>query len=249
MKIIWQVSQEDIDRAKAFIGQHEDNVFVRTRINRNVNCDRKPVTINRFWDHHVACLATTQQRSGPDSFVGKFVKSDSFVLKYHACLQKGNSLEVDAQKELSNYHLRRSNTIAKEIVQNIEFIRDNWSEIEVYLNQIEHNSSPETERAAANYIQENLRGFGPKQSRNLLQSLGVSRYEIPIDSRITKWLNKFGFPVYLTAAALGDSSYYNFISDGFQELAKTCDIPPCVLDAVIFSSYDDGAWTEENIVW
>ncbi len=58
-----------------------------------------------------------------------------------------------------------------------------------------------------------------------------------------------GFPVYLSGDALGDSNYYNFISDGFQELAKACGLYPCVLDAVIFSSYDDGGWTEENIVW
>jgi len=90
----------------------------------------------------------------------------------------------------------------------------------------------------AEYIAANLKGFGPKQSRNLLQWLGLSRYEIPLDSRITKWLNEFGFPVKLSATALQDINYYNFVSDGFQKLAKTADIYPCVLDAIIFASYD-----------
>jgi len=249
MQILWQVSQEDIRMVKAFVSQHEDNVFVQTRIQRNVNGQREPLTIDSFWDHHVACLATTQQRSGPDSYVAKFVKSGSFVLNYSACLNRADSLEEDAQTELSNYHLRRFNTIAGELYKNIGFIHENWPEINRRLKQIEQKPEPQTEREAAGYIQEHLKGFGPKQSRNLLQSLGITQYEIPIDSRITKWLNKFGFPVYLTATALGDSCYYNFVSDGFQELAKACDIPPCVLDAVIFSSYDNGGWTEENIVW
>lgn len=42
---------------------------------------------------------------------------------------------------------------------------------------------------AANFIQDRFKGFVPKQSRNLFQTTGLSRYETPIDSRITKWLN------------------------------------------------------------
>jgi thermostable 8-oxoguanine DNA glycosylase len=106
-----------------------------------------------------------------------------------------------------------------------------------------------TERNAAEFIDENLKGFGPKQSRNLLQSLGLTRYEIPIDSRITKWLNAFGFPVKLTADALSNREYYNFIGDGFQALCARAEIYPCVLDAAIFSSFDGGGWTKENVVW
>ena len=48
---------------------------------------------------------------------------------------------------------------------------------------------------------------------------------------------------------LQDRNYYNFVSDGFQKLCEACDIMPCVLDAAIFSSFDDGKWTEENVVW
>jgi len=52
-----------------------------------------------------------------------------------------------------------------------------------------------------------------------------------------------------TANALQDRNYYNFVSDGFQKLCEACDITPCVLDAAIFSSFDEGKWTEENVVW
>jgi hypothetical protein len=97
-------------------------------------------------------------------------------------------------------------------------------------------------------MEDKFKGFGPKQSRNLLQGLGLSRFEIPIDSRITKWLNAIGFPLKLTANALQDRNYYNFVSDGFQKLCEACEIMPCVLDAAIFSSFDEGKWTEENVV-
>jgi hypothetical protein len=79
--------------------------------------------------------------------------------------------------------------------------------------------------------------------------LGLSRFEIPIDSRITKWLNSFGSPVRLTANAVADPAYYDFVSDGFQRLSEACEIVPCVLDAAIFSSFDGDGWTEENLVW
>lgn len=81
-------------------------------------------------------------------------------------------------------------------------------------------------------------GFGPKQSRNLLQGLGLTKYEIPIDSRITKWFNEFGFPVKLSASALSDLNYYKFVSKGLRELCDACNIYPCLLDAAIFSSFD-----------
>lgn len=82
-------------------------------------------------------------------------------------------------------------------------------------------------------------GIGPKQARNLLQGLGLTRYEIPIDSRISKWLEEFGFPVPLSAAALSDGRYYHFISTAIVELCEHCDVYPCVLDAAVFSSVDN----------
>ena len=101
----------------------------------------------------------------------------------------------------------------------------------------------------AKYIQDRFDGFGPKQSRNVLQALGLTRYEIPIDSRITDWLNEFGFPVRLSGDALSDRNYYNFVSDGIQILCEKCDVFPCVLDAAIFSSKDGDGWTKDNILY
>jgi thermostable 8-oxoguanine DNA glycosylase len=105
------------------------------------------------------------------------------------------------------------------------------------------------EKEVAEYIQEKFQGFGPKQSRNFLQALGLTRYEIPIDSRVTDWLNNFGFPVRLSAAALADSNYYDFVSKGVQALCAASGVYPCVLDAAIFALKDRDAWTEANVIY
>jgi hypothetical protein len=53
----------------------------------------------------------------------------------------------------------------------------------------------------------------------------------------------------LNAACLADRDYYEFVSDGINELCKACDILPCILDAAIFASYDKGRWTEDDVNW
>jgi len=106
------------------------------------------------------------------------------------------------------------------------------------LPQLTEGNASALERSAAQYIQEKLRGFGPKQSRNLLQTLGLTKFEIPLDSRVLKWLNTVGFPVPLSASALSDESYYSFVMDGVQELCAACGVFPCILDAAVFSSFD-----------
>jgi hypothetical protein len=37
------------------------------------------------------------------------------------------------------------------------------------------------------------------------------------------------------------------VLDGIQSLCEVAGVPPCILDASIFASYDTG-WTAENIV-
>ena len=94
------------------------------------------------------------------------------------------------------------------------------------------------ERKLANFIAEKMPGFGPKQSRNFIQGPGLSRFEVPLDSRIAKWMRDFDWPVPVSAGALGDIEYYEFVEDMFQKLCKKAKIYPCVLDAAIFSSFD-----------
>ncbi len=104
------------------------------------------------------------------------------------------------------------------------------------------------EQKAAHFVQKSFVGFGPKQSRNFWQTLGLFRYEIPIDSNITKWLNNIGFPVKLSTTGLADLDYYEFVMTGIQEICRKCNILPCIFDAAMFASFEK-EWPEDDIVW
>jgi hypothetical protein len=80
-----------------------------------------------------------------------------------------------------------------------------------------------------------------------LQAVGLTRYEIPIDSRIAKWLRKSNFPVPISAILLSDPEYYDFVLDGFQQRSAAADIFPCELDAIIFAQADNGTWGLQDI--
>jgi hypothetical protein len=117
------------------------------------------------------------------------------------------------------------------------------------VNSLIRPVEPEAESEVAEYLDDRFKGLGPKQSRNLLQGLGLTRYEIPIDSRITKWLNKFGFPFHLSASALTDRHYYRVVSDGIQHVCEAAGVMPCIFDAAVFASYDKAAWSEDIAAW
>lgn len=245
MQLTWQIEQEDVARVKDFYEKHKNSNFVATRIKRNIEGNFPKVTKEEFWIAMISCLLTTQQRSGPNSSITKFINHRPFLLEYELCKKSGD-IQSLVEGVLTNFGgIRRAKVIGEEVSANYNWLEnDGWELVFKIVDDLLKVSSIEVERRAAKEIMENLRGFGPKQSRNLLQMLGLTKYEIPIDSRITKWLTDFGFPLKLSATALGDENYYNFVQDGFQKICTACDIYPCVMDAVIFSSFDD-EWPDD----
>jgi hypothetical protein len=80
--------------------------------------------------------------------------------------------------------------------------------------------------------------------------LGWTMYEIPIDSRITKWLNnELDFPLTVSSTTLQDVNFYHFVSDAIQSLCKKADVKPCLFDAAVFVEGDKGEWTLENSIF
>lgn len=248
MKILWQIEPKDVKKVKSLVRLQRNDPFVQLRIRRNLSKPKRRVTRAVFWQAMVSCLLTTQQRSGPESAVARFIRTKPFPLNYERCVARRN-LRSYAQKKLSSGGLRRSKRIADEIATNLDKLEQGlWKKTLATLRELRSTQTVAAERKAADFVEDQFKGFGPKQSRNLLQSLGLTKYEVPIDSRITRWLNDMGFPVKLTAGALSDRNYYNFVSEGFQQLCAKSRVYPCVLDAAIFTSYDRGGWTEENVV-
>jgi hypothetical protein len=247
MKIIWQIDAEDVAQVRGFLDGQRDNAFVRKRIETNLRADKPPVTKETFWYTMVGCLLIAQQRSGPNSHVSRFL-TESFPLGYEDCVGHPDLASFVCNLLAEVGGVRRTKVIGKAMVANLAYLEGGgWEPTFAHLDEVRLNSSSQTERKAAEFLDYHLQGFGPKQSRNLLQWIGLSRYEVPIDSRLTKWLNRFGFPVKLNAFCLADPIYYDFVSDGFQRLCEACDIVPCVLDAAIFASYDGHERTDQNV--
>jgi thermostable 8-oxoguanine DNA glycosylase len=249
MKLVWQIEDSDIQKVKSFYESQKNNAFVLNRIARNVKKVLPHFSNELFWEAMISCLITTQQRSGPNSAVTKFICTKPFTLNYSKC-KTSNDLQNTVEETITTFGgLRRGKTIGEEVAFNFKWLQNGgWEIIQEIVEDITKNQGIETERKSAEIIIDNLKGFGPKQSRNLLQSLGLSKFEIPVDSRITKWLTAFGFPVKLSATALSDKNYYNFVLDGFQKICEACDIFPCIMDAAIFSSFDE-EWPEDKLVW
>ena len=250
MRIVWQIEPTDVARVGSFLELHQDSPFVQRRIRRNLGADKAAVSKEQFWKVLVACLLTSQQRSGPGTAVARFTRATPFPLNYRLCRSQ-QDLHRFTRNTLTNFGgIRFSNRLSDHVTENLDLLEHGlWSETLAVLDELRLAQTLESEQRAASFVADHFKGFGPKQSRNLLQSLGLTRFEIPIDSRITKWLNDFGFPVRLSAEALSDVNYYEFVSEGFQRLCAKSDVYPCVLDAAIFASYDQGGWTEDNVVW
>ena len=249
MKFVWEIESSDMKKVQDFYNTQKGKAFVLNRFERNVKRIIPEVSEIIFWEAMVSCLLTTQQRSGPESAVTRFILTKPFPLDLSEC-KKSENLGKFAEDVITGFGgIRRAITLGEEIQANYEWLEDGgWTVIRKIVSDLNENQNRDMEREAAKNIMGSLKGFGPKQSRNLLQALGLTRYEIPIDSRITKWLNEFGFPIRLSAAALADPNYYNFVLDGFQKLCEACNIYPCVMDAAIFASSDTD-WPEDKLVW
>lgn len=249
MKYNWQIRKHDLKRVKAIIESQCGSTFVKERIEWNLDKQYPPpVDENRFWEAMVLALLIIQQRSGPNSAVNRFGAVRPAPLSLQNCSSQSKNLSRYVERTLKKFGgIRRIKRIGDEITHNHKWLVDaGWKQIMDISRDLNvlrmKKASPKAipvERKAARFVAQNLKGFGPKQSRNLWQALGLFRYEIPLDSRITKWLNANKiFPFELSATALQDRNYYEFVMSGIQELCVRCNVLPCILDAAIFSSYD-----------
>ncbi|MCQ4139627.1 hypothetical protein [Chryseobacterium sp. EO14] len=248
MNINWSITQTDINRIRKVVADN-DNAFLKSRYLRNVEKQNIVINKEKIIQTMLMCLLTSQQRSGPNSTVGQFLRFDPFPITNDILLEC-NNLEQFIRTTLQQNGLTRYvNRISIFFTTNYTKINnDNWSLIDT-LQELINSDSKLKERQIADNLANEFDGFGPKQSRNFLQALGLTKYEIPIDSRITNWLNDFGFPLRLTSLPLSDVGYYHFVSDGIQNLCEKAKIFPCILDAAIFSSFDNDEWTYENTIF
>ncbi|MXY66240.1 MAG: hypothetical protein F4206_13340 [Gammaproteobacteria bacterium] len=239
MKINWEIEQSDIDKVKSLVSSQEDKQFVQCRKARNLSDKEHRVCKEEFWEQMVKARLTSVQRVGSGSPVAKFCDKDSFPLGYSMVSDEVCMKSFIEGKLIDHGGIRFYSRIAEDLTENFRRLRNSdWKALD-RVNELSLPQCQRKERKVAGCIQESLKGFGPKQSRNLLQNLGLTRYEIPIDSRFNRWLNDEELiPIKLTGMALADKGCYEFVLDGIQKLCRDAEVYPCVLDAAVFSSFD-----------
>ena len=260
MNVAWNIEDADVERVCKLMDMMKDRPFVKNRQERNIVLEKLPkFSRDRFWYVMVACLLSTQQRSGPGSRLASFLKSTPFPLRLSECEREIKSLSDFVEAKASEHGLRRGKKVGDAGATNFRWFNDGgWDRVEEKFRELlgQRAGKPlpgdcNLERQAARFIDKELKGFGPKQSRNLWQYLGLSRFEIPLDSRMTKWFNRHILnrsSLQLSPTALADWNYYEFVEDGVLALCETAGILPCLVDAAIFSS-DDLArdWSAEEL--
>jgi len=257
MKLDISFQESDNQALVSFMKANETRTFVVQRKLRNINGKIPLRSREDIWLTMAMCLFTTQQRSGPKSSISRFLLAEPFPLSLEEC-SKVKDIEKFIQQKIEGFGgIRFGPKIARQMKHNYDVLfSGEWSTVDEFGNHLEgqrkSDPSPDhyaLERKAALYIQKTFSGFGPKQSRNFWQSLGLTRYEFVLDSRVLKWLRSLDFPLPLSSMALGEEEYYCFVSDILRNWCIQTGILPCILDAAIFSSYDLEEWPEDASVW
>lgn len=235
MDIDWKISDADLIKVTDFVNQ-QSNDYVATRVARNINHHK--LFINRDtilhallysmilpnMKHSIDSPVVSFFKKRPSPFLYVKIKMSLDVNEYVFSTFKKQGILLDKKKSPEffavNFDLLESS---------------NWALIELLKNRLRFKEDKQAEREIADYIDTLFKGFGAIEARVFLQYLGLTRYEIPIDSFVSEWLNDFGFPVNISTTALQDRGYYHFVSDGIQLLCSKANIYPCVLEAAIYS--------------
>lgn len=239
----------DVASVRNLIEAKKNTNFFRERRARNVAPPAPQFSREAFWHAMIGCLLTTQQRSTRGTPVQRFLDLESFSLPLDACAKQA-SIEQFVLERINNHGaIRRGNTIAREASKNWKRLNEGrWKEVEMWFELLKGRRASEPklpdrdlERDAARWAAATFAGFGPKQSRNLWQWVGLTRYEIPLDSRVAHWVNT-NLSVQIKLTGLGRLNYYESVLDEIQALCEKAGVLPCELDAAAFD-FDDTGWS------
>jgi hypothetical protein len=230
VEINWQITTDDKACVKAIIEKQQNTELVRDRHARNLAETKPHVTKERLWEVMVCMRLTTLASSGPKSKLATFQSLSPFPLTYDKmCEKQKQSCEDFILRTLRTHEVGTHRIKISQDLANVFNLLENHEGQRALdqCNRLVRLEQREIEAAVANYINDTFKGFGPKQSRNVLQTLGLTRYEIPIDSRVTNWLNdKLKFPFKLTSKALSDRDCYRLVLDAVCKLCSECETYP-----------------------
>ena len=239
MKLLRILSQADVDKVRELLVRMQALPRFQERMARQERMRNGSLTHAKLWRALVSAQLTSAQKSGDDSYVRHLLDMKPFPLAYDAVKQSANPRVFVTNILTEHGGIRFANKIGKHLAEILrELEQGGWAPVFEQCKRLRRGASPATERAVANYFRKSFIGVGPKQSRNLLQSLGLIQYEIPIDSRLLKWLLSSGFPPICGPAALQDAMFYEFMLKTVQALCAKAGVLPTEFDAAVFIDAD-----------
>jgi thermostable 8-oxoguanine DNA glycosylase len=240
MKATWEIDKKTLKNWQDFFEINKNRALSKRRRARNVRRIGIDLSKNEIWRVLIGCQVTTQQRSGPNSVVANFLNSESAALKLAEC-RRVKSVARLVEDECGGAGIRFGKKIAKNLQNIFDYLESGgWSKLELQLDTLSSHTSILKERQVIAYLLEGKKfpGLGQKQARNFIQWLGLSRYEVPLDSRVLKKMKELGTTLVPGSNALTDEAVYLFVQEGIQKIANSLNIYPCELDACIFASFD-----------
>ena len=254
------VTAVEIEAVRSVVSSQRNNPFFQRRHHRNVLNPPLHFSNAAFWKQMIVCMCTSVQPSGPNSRLSQLAREKPFALNLAFCESK-TDVRSYAEGTLRKHGLRFGPKIAKQIEVNLVWLRNGgWQTAETQFRavlELSIGSPPSTriaaERKASSALMGRagaLAGFGPKQARNLWQCLGVTQYEIPLDSRICNWMNALRSSVPIDPKHLYASvPYYEATMSRIQEICAAAEVLPCLFDAAVFAKADSDQWQEDDEVF
>ncbi len=227
--------------------------FVMERTRDNVMGPAPLWSQEQFWCTLMGCLLTTQQKSTTGMPVSRFLSTDPFPLSLSAC--RAHPVLDFVRNTLTAFGgIRFTTKIAWQAKENLERLeKGDWAKVEKLFarlkSQRERDPQPSdkaSERDAARFVDDAFLGFGPKQARNLWQWLRLTRYEIPLDSRVSKFVNDH-LSLQMDVSKLGYADYYESCLDHIQGACAAAGVLPCVFDAAAFNDENKPVTTGKQV--
>ncbi len=253
MEIQVHFEPNDIQKVRTIVTKSQNHRVVIERIDRNVSGPIPAMDRSEFWRTLLACLLTSQQRSDSEGRVWRFLNEKPFRISLSRCNAEHN-IERFVQSNLSEFKgIRFPAKIGREAARNLQTLESGgWNNLENWVARLKSQRARQPnvsdfglERDASKYM-DDFAGFGPKQSRNFWQMLGLTRYEFVLDSRMTRWLREAEIGLPLSPTALASEDYYSFLSNILRDLCTRAEVLPCVFDAAVFAEYEQRRKSIQN---
>jgi thermostable 8-oxoguanine DNA glycosylase len=229
MELIWKLSDSDINKVRDYVNTNK-NQNVERIINRNINHIDRIIDKDSLLRTMLICLLSSETDSYPENKIEQMLIKRPSLLNYQY-LFKVRNIEFLLQQVFQTFGITKYvNKVPKYFSTNFEFLEESDWILESDLNRsLEQELTKFDERRLADMVDKSFKGFGSKEARCFLLALGVTKYEIPIDFKLIKWLENFCFPIKFSKTALQDVLFYHFVSDGIQKLCEISEIYPCIL--------------------